>query len=295
MTPLKVTITITVSILLLAAINLSAQEQKTTNVQEAAIWAPDNIKVDGKLNEWNDFQALNKATQVYYTLANDGKNLYLAIRSVNLNTANKIVAGGINLTINATGKKSDKDAVVITFPTSNLGSLRNQIAPAVRQAGDAGRQQIDTELVAAVHKAAIDAAKEIKVRGIKEITDTVISVYNEYGVKAVINYNTKGNLTYELAIPLKYLQLQDGVPFAYNLKLNGIGGNNNSMPGGATFSSGLANGAVTDIDRNATNYSAGGGGAFTSAVGGTRPSDMIDLQTMMNPTDFWGKYTLAKK
>src|SRR4051812_36675737 len=108
-------ITITGGILLFACINLTAQAQKTTNVQEAAVWVPDNIKVDGKLNEWNDsFQAFNKATQVYYTLANDGKNLYLAIKSVNQNTANKIVAGGINLTINTAGKKSDKDAVVIT-------------------------------------------------------------------------------------------------------------------------------------------------------------------------------------
>src|SRR4051812_27283145 len=108
MKPLKVTTTIAAAILFFAGINPSAQAQKTTNIQETAVWAPDNIKVDGKLNEWNDsFQALNKATQVYYTLANDDKNLYLVIRSANQNSANKIVAGGLNLTINNTGKKSD--------------------------------------------------------------------------------------------------------------------------------------------------------------------------------------------
>lgn len=293
MKPLKITITIAASIVLLA-LNLSAQAQKAVNVQEAAMWAPDNVKVDGKLNEWSDLQVLNKATQVYYTLANDDKNLYLAIRSANQSTANKIVAGGINLTINAAGKKSDKDAVIITFPTSNVTSLSNLVTPAVRQAGDTRRPQIDTELVAEVHKAAIDAAKEIKIKGIKEITDSVISVYNEYGIKAAINFDAKGNLVYELAVPLNYLHLTDAATLAYNVKLNGIGGN--SMPGGAMFTGGLAAGTPPDPDRNAMNYNAGGGGgAFTSAVGSTRPSDMIDMQTMMNPTDFWSKYTLAKK
>ena len=105
MNPLKVTTII--ACILFACLNSSAQAQKITNVQETAVWVPGNIKVDGKLNEWGDnLQALNKATQVYYTLANDDKNLYLAIRSANQNSANKIVAGGLNLTINAAGKKA---------------------------------------------------------------------------------------------------------------------------------------------------------------------------------------------
>jgi len=299
MKPLKITITIIAGILLLAGINLSAQAQK--NVQENPVWAPDNTKVDGRLNEWNDnFQALNKATQVYYTLANDDKNLYLVIKSANQNSANKIVAGGLNLTINAAGKKSDKDGTIITFPTSNIASLSNMVTPAVRQPGDVGRPTIDTELVAAVHKAAIDAAKEIKISGIKEITDSVISVYNQYGIKATINYDAKGNLLYELAVPLKYLHLADGAAFSYNLKVNGIGGNNNIPVGGLGGMVPPPPVAVQNqFDRNAANVNPGGGnggsGGFTGSVGSTRSADMIALQDMMYPTDFWGKYTPAKK
>jgi hypothetical protein len=293
------------SILLLPGINLYAQ--KTTNVQETAVWAPENIKVDGKLNEWNDnFQSMNKATQLYYTLSNDDKNLYLVIKSANNNSGNKLVGGGLNLTINAAGKKNDKDAAVITFPTANASSLANLVRPTVRQAGDVGRpvEGPDPALVAEVHRAAMEAAKEIKIKGIKEIKDSIISVYNEHGFKAFINYDAKGNLLYELAVPLKYLNLTEGAAFTYNIKLNGIGGDfpytsTASLPGGG---SGLPTPQNDNTNRdpvrfvpNSPSSGAGGSGSFSSGPGSSRPADSIGLQDMMYSTDFWGKYTLAKK
>jgi len=297
MNSLKTIITIAASIAL-SVFSLSAQAQKT--VQESAVWAPDNIKADGKLNEWGDnLQAFNKATQVYYTMANDNQNLYIAMRSANQNAANKIVAGGLNLTINAAGKKSDKDAVVIVFPTPNIASLSNRVAPAVRQPGETGRPQVDNELIAEIQKAAIEAAKEIRQHGIKEIADTSLSIYNQYGIKAGISYDAKGNLLYELVVPLKYLHLTDGTAFAYNIKVNGIGGD--TTPRGGVGGGFIGTPPVVEqpnINRNATNFNAGSGGsggAFTSGPGSSRPADMIDLQDMMNSTDFWGKYTPAKK
>ncbi len=291
-------------ILLLAGVNF-AYAQKLTNIQEAAVWAPENIKVDGKLTEWNDtFQSLNKATQLYYTLSNDDKNLYLVIKSANNNSGNKLVAGGLTLTINPAGKKNDNDAAVITFPIANRASLSSLVTPTVRQEGYAGRPQEgpDPALVAEVHRTAIEAAKEIKQKGIKEIKDSVISIYNEHGFKGLINYDVKGNLTYELAVPLKYLHLTDGAAFAYNIKLNGIGGENlNSLPsplagGGSGLPVPQPNEYTRDAARIVPNPSSGGGGGgFSAGPGSTRPADSINLQDMMFPTDFWGKYTLAKK
>ena len=296
-------------ILLLAGLSISAYAQKTTNVQETAVWAPENIKVDGKLTEWNDsFQSMNKATQLYYTLSNDDKNLYLVIKSANNNSGNKLVAGGLTLTINPAGKKNDKDAAIITFPTANLASLSSLVTPTVRQEGYAGRpkEELDPALVAEVHRTAIEAAKEIKLHGVKEIKDSLISIYNEHGFKGIINYDAKGNLLYELAVPLKYLHLTDGVAFTYNLKLNGIGGGSlNALPAPlAGGGSGIPQPQPTEFTRDATKIipgsgniggSGGGGGGFSAGPGSTRPADSINLQDMMFPTDFWGKYTLAKK
>lgn len=50
----------------------SAQAQKLPGVQQTALRAPTQIKIDGRTTEWgNQLQAYNKATCIYYTLCND--------------------------------------------------------------------------------------------------------------------------------------------------------------------------------------------------------------------------------
>ncbi|WP_175269359.1 hypothetical protein [Mucilaginibacter humi] len=123
------------------------------------------------------------------------------------------------------------------------------------------------------HKQFIAAAKEIKVLGFKEITDTLISIYNEYSIKALVGYDEQGMMTCEMAIPLKALGLSAADPkeFAYQIMLNGI-----PAPTGGGFGGGGRGG------RGGGNR--GGGGRGTN----------IDFQDLIAPTDFWAKYTLAK-
>lgn len=64
--------------------------QKLPKVQTTSVWAPPNIKIDGKTTEWNDrFQAHNTGNHVFYTLSNDNKNLYLALRMEDLDGDNR--------------------------------------------------------------------------------------------------------------------------------------------------------------------------------------------------------------
>ncbi|MCY1527983.1 hypothetical protein D9M68_630730 [compost metagenome] len=137
----------------------------------------------------------------------------------------------------------------------------------------------------AQHKTSLATVKEIKVTGFKNITDTLISIYNEYGIKAVASFDNSGAMIYELAVPLSLMELSTDQPaaFMYQLKVNGLvmtgfGGNNgggNRGGGGAVVVGGRAGGGGF-----------GGGGNF----GGGN-----NMQDMMSPTDFWGKYTLLKK
>ena len=97
----------------------SAKAQKLSDIQEGSVWAP-TVKVDGKLTEWESrFKANNKSTNLTYTIANDAKNLYLAIQSKEVTNNNKIMLGGITLTVNPTGKKNDKDGFKLTYPVIN--------------------------------------------------------------------------------------------------------------------------------------------------------------------------------
>jgi uncharacterized membrane protein YgcG len=269
-------------ILLALGISQIFAQAKLKSVQSTGVWAVPNVKIDGNLTEWkDDFQAYNKAVKLFYTLANDEKYLYLVVKSTDPTNNAKIAAGGITLNINTADKKSDENAFSLTYPVVNragggrggrgrggFGGGRNGGVPLSDSAAKAATEE--------AHKQFIAAAKEIKVLGFKDITDTLISIYNEYSIKALVGYDDQGALTYEMAVPLKALGLStaDSKEVAYQLLLSGI-----PAPTTGGFGGGGGRG--------------GRGGGGRGSGGGGRNN--IDYQELIAPTDFWGKYTLAKK
>lgn len=297
--------------LMLAAMSSSAYAQKLNNIQEGSLWAPANLKVDGNLKEWDDnYQAYNKATKIFYSVTNDDKNLYLVVKSIDIQNSNKIAAGGITFTVNTQDKKKDKDAFNITYPViprtqrqrgqggpGGFGGGGRDGGPGGFDRGRDGGNLLDSAAMAAQHKRTIDAAKEIRLSGFKDITDSLISIYNEYGIKAAIGYDKIGNYNYELAIPLKYLGLSvDNVKeFAYNLKVNGITMPNFGGPGGPGGQGGPGGGGPGGGGFGGGGRDGGGpGGRDGGRPDGDRGGDR-NFMEMFSATDFWGKYTLAKK
>lgn len=266
------------------------------DVQATSVWAPATVKIDGRINEWEDsFQAYNKSTRLYYTLSNNDKYLFLAITSTDAANNNKIVAGGITLTVNTAGKKKDKDAYSLTFPNLSRGGGRGQRGQrgGGRPGGRVQGTEPDTAAIAAGRRQLVASSKEIKVLGFKEITDTLISIYNEYGIKTAIGYDSLGNYSYELAVPLKLLGISpDKVQeIAYNLKVNGL-----SLTAGAPLrGAGGAGGFGGNGGGFGGGGRAGGRGGNAGGGGGTGRSGGNDFADMTSPTDFWGKYTLARK
>lgn len=310
-------------LLSVSCINLFAQDdlasKKFENVQATNLLAPDKIKIDGNLTDWNNnFQAYNKSTKLYYMLSNDDKFLYLVVKSIDPTNNTKITAGGITLTINTDNKKKEQDGYSLTFPyvAPPIPGQRGQ-----RGAGGPGgaggfaggggnfggggfqRNAPDSASLAAARKLTVNSSKEIRVSGFKDITDSLISIYNEHSIKTAIAYDAQNSYTYEAAIPLKLLGLSLDNPkeFSYNVKVNGRqipNFNRERIEGGAAGGPGGAGGGG-----NVTvgGFGGGGGGARGGGGGGARggggrgPGGNIDFAELTSPSDFWGKYTLAKK
>ena len=262
-------------VVLLMGYSQAGNAQKLPGDQEQAQWAANPPKIDGKLSDTESLSAFNKNTLLFYNLSNDSKNLYLVLKSEDPLNTNKILMGGITVSFNAAAKKKEKDAASVTFPV---------IVRAARGQGRGGsgqrvwhgqnrenRTAADSAELVERRKQQLAQFKEIKVSGIPAITDTLVSIYNEFGIKTGVNYDTKGSFIYELAIPLNLLGLKSGKEFAYNIKINGrdFGGGNIVMIGGG----------------------GGRGGNFGSGGGGRPGFD----PSMFAPTDFWGKYTPAVK
>nr|WP_068886597.1 hypothetical protein [Pedobacter panaciterrae] len=275
--------------LLLAGFCMTVQAQKLKDVQEVSVTAPANIKVDGRNTEWDDtFQAQNKRTGIFYTISNDDKNLYLVIKSTDVANNTKILAGGITLAINTDGKKKEKESITLTYPLINRpaqgggqGGGRRQMG-AIMGGGGGGNSQTAEQrdsMMAVMQKRQLSQVKEIKISGFKKTTDTLISVYNDLGIKAFSSIGNDKAFFYELAIPLEELGISKDAPkeFAYNIKVNGL------------QLQGLDGGGGGGAGRGGFGGNRGGGGGGGNF--GPRNSG-IDFQALTSPTDFWGKYIL---
>lgn len=282
-------------LLCLIAGQLFAQDAKLPNVQTANN-TPPQVKVDGNLKEWNNsFQAYNKQTKLFYTISNDDQLLYLVVKSTDLPTSNKIAAGGISFVINTDGKKKDKDAFSLTYPVVTRGGGQVGGGRGGFGGGGGGRTgdrnaAPDSVAIAAQHKQTIDAAKQIKAIGFKDITDSLVSIYNEYGLKAAIGYDATGSYTYELAVPLKLLNITPATAkdMAYHITVNGITANFTPRDGGGQ-GSGQGGGQGGGFGGGNGGGRGGNGGGPGGGFGGPGNSDMF------SPTDFWGMYAFAKK
>ena len=282
--------------------SLMAKAQKVPDIQTASFPAPVNIRIDGKAGEWGDtFAADNKRTSLQYTMANDDKNLYLVVKAAGTANINKVMLGGITFTVNTEGKKKDKDAMSVTYPLikrapRGQGAGRQggeQISGMSRAGGNFGggnfggqnRTPLTTaqrdSASLAQHKTQLATVKEIKVTGFKAISDSLISIYNEYGVKTVASFDNSGAMIYELAIPLNLLDLSSdkNKEFAYQIKVNGM------------VFSGFGGGGFGGNRGGGEGMVVVGGGPGGGRLGGGGGNNMQD---MMSPTDFWGKYTLIK-
>lgn len=267
--------------LILIFAGIEATAQKLPDIQTTTLAVPATIRIDGKNTEWNNFSAENKRTSLIYSIANDDKNLYLAIKAASNDAITKILAGGISFSVNTKGKKKEDESFSITYP---LIARANVARPAGQAGGGFNRQrmgqnrqeQSQEQRDSAAYeqrKVQLAGVKEIKIKGFANIPDSLISIYNEYGIKAIAKMDEQKAYFCEIAIPLSTLQISidDKKEIAYQIKLNGRQG------GGGNFA----------MRTNAGGFGGGNRGGF----GGGNNTAQQDL---MVATDFWGKYIIQK-
>ena len=270
-----------------------AFSQKLPKVQTASVKAPQAIKIDGKATEWNgQFQAYNKNNYIYYTISNDDKNVYLAAHMESGYGSQKIFRGGLTFTIVPASKKTDKLAItfpVITrkrFDDMEIGKTVSPVFTYKRLKGDtvANKVKID-ELIASANNEMMTVNNQIHITGISGINDPLISVNNKDDIKVGASFDNKMNYTYELAIPIKYIEaaLGGGKSFKYNIKLN-------ADPVKLADAAKITQAAVQA--RSVRLQTALEEPPKPANGGRINPNNDDDF--LFNTTDFSGEYTLAK-
>jgi len=250
---------------------LNAVAQKLPNKQEVSFKAPANVKIDGKTTEWVDFKAYNTATGLYYTLANDEQNLYLVLKAGDGRVMDKLFGGGISLffkNANNSDKNSRGEFSYLAFTKANRIAIAELMKDTVNRD------------FRAINNAMATALKTISVKKLDGVGEEVISVYNEYDIKAASYLVNKNMYTCEIAIPLKNLKSftdSKGV-INYTLQANAASLNNMKVVmNGKEVENPAASAQLTDL---LTKMQQSEGAA--------------SLREMMNDTNVSGEYTLAK-
>jgi len=252
---------------------------------------PPGITIDGDLKDWGDsLRFYNSDKQLYYTLANDQDNLYMAIRINDRSQQIRVLRAGLTLSIDTRGKK--KESFSITFPVGDLSQNDPaQSAADLQAAGGDVTQENRDELM----RARLTKLREIRVSGFKDIEGETITTSNTYGIKTAIDYDKDGYLVYEAAIPLKFFHADDLAKneWAFNFKINGItrqGQNPNNPDQDGPGKAGRGGGGMA------------GGGGGRGGRGGGRGGRMgggnnapVDHSELSKSLDFWEKYYLSSK
>ena len=226
-------------------------------------WAKTAVQADGSLNDWQDSLSLfNDATKLYYSLANDNNNIYLALRSSSREDLTKILAGGISFSANIESKKKDPPTVIFPVLDRTPGKNRN-----IKEQPE--EQEMQKQVLARI--------KDIKVTGFKEIIDGGISLQNMYGIRASAAFDKNNNLVQEIIIPLSLLNLSiaKNELVTYNIKVNGLQGFSGRM----------------GQQRQGNPRQSMGGGMY----GNQFPSRNSPMSKLLTPTEFYIKSRLASE
>ena len=216
--------------ILFTMLTFNADAQKLPKVQKIAVRAPSDIKIDGNVAEWGDnFQAYNSSNYIYYTISNDDSNLYLTLKTEGSLSSRKFLRGGITFTVASISNK--KSLVSITFPavrkssTAEIERLNDSPGRYKNFSIDtiANKNKIDS-LILSSNRQIKNIFKDILVSGINEITEPLISIYNEQSIKVSVSFNHKMQLIYELAVPLRFLgnTAETIGKLKYNIKMNAL-------------------------------------------------------------------------
>ena len=186
-----------VAFLLAAGCSSSRQSEGSEKTQPKAIWQSQPLAIDGNDDDWvKPLPYVVHEESVNYSISNDNRNLYILLATSSRQEQQKIIQGGMSVWINTKGDKSNGDAVGIGYPLDD----RND--PDRKLMEDAQPQRYQNKTVTLADKRSYSLYGFGKDSAIRNYT---YGDSNSVGVVMRMDYNNKGDLIYEVSIPLQAL------------------------------------------------------------------------------------------
>lgn len=156
-----------------------------------------HIEADGQLSDWptSALQEIDPTNPIWsYAMGYDHENLYVAVSISNPELQLEAAVHGISVMINADGKK--KDGMQLLFPVPDAETIR-----ALTEEKELSSAYVRDEL--------LKRTRGFGVKGFPRIVNGLLSLNNNYGIRAIVKMNEQDQLIYESVIPLKHLETKD--------------------------------------------------------------------------------------
>lgn len=214
--------------------------QRLPDLQTKVINVPADVRIDGVDTEWGpEYGAKNRKLDISYSIANDKDFLYLVVKAEkDSKEYNKITTSGLQFSVNVDNKNDSEKAYKVSFPTrsASTGSTAGMATTVMTVVGGSmsggsftvsdrdGMMRRADSAMRANRTNRLNQAKEIKVFNFPAVTDSLISIYNEYDIKVAAKFTDKDEYIYEMAIPLSLMGLNatSAKEIAYQLRSNPI-------------------------------------------------------------------------
>ncbi|NOX17078.1 MAG: hypothetical protein GXO87_02205 [Chlorobi bacterium] len=152
-------------------------------------WADFDIKIDGKIEDWEGKLLYFKDEQAALGVANDGSFLYLALSTRERSSYMQALTGGLIIWFK--NEDSDSKKIGIIFPIGNKTDFSS-----MRKKHEAGND--DDQMISAI----IRSQDELSIVDEDSYPLALLNIENNKNVKIAINLE-KNVFYYELKIPLK--------------------------------------------------------------------------------------------
>ena len=153
----------------------------------------EKIVIDGRTEEWGT-KGFNfdNSTSLLYCVSNDSLNLYLCIKTAEEPVARRIFTGGLQIWIDAEGKKSKHTGILYPMGMPSQQAIRQMHQPGMPLTEKQHKQEF------------LLFTRQMSLTGFRDSLNGIrFSIGNNTGIEAAIKIDSAGITNYEVKIPFR--------------------------------------------------------------------------------------------
>lgn len=256
--------------ILFSSLRLTAQDVTTAGI------AAEPVTIDGKANEWSvPFRFSDYTSKLQYNIKNDSSTLYFCFKTDDRLAQMKLLHFGFDVYIDTTGKKKKTQHLQFPMKYERNHDEESQGTTLYELQQRQLRMKSETNTLLAENFIGLEKG--------------VYPINMPGGIRAAIDFDSLGALVYEIAVPLKFIQVKENsekTPWYITFRLNAPHASNLNMgTGGETLNQnrdgrgggGLGTGSVMTPDMDGGLDGSGGTGGFGGGMGGVGANTQAGL------------------